>query len=214
MTIKEKKKVLFSLFLIIVVSVILSLWGSKIDIGLIVSQVQKAGIWAPIVYVIALTIPAVIAPLSGAPIYIAGYVMFGAKVQLYAYLVSIFSSVSNFFIARKWGRRWVEKMVGRDDMEKIDSFTKDYGLFSLIFLRIFQGYLHDFISYAYGLTNMKFLPYMIVNILAPIPWLLLWQFYIFPRVKNLADFTVIFWVSFVPFLIISWFYWRYKNGKK
>ena len=185
-TAKEKKKVVSYIFLIIVVSVVLSVWGSRIDTSGIVSFVQRMGIWAPIVYVVLLAIPSIIAPLSGSPI----------------------------FIARKWGRAWVEKLVGKDDMAKVDSFTKDYGLSSLIFLRIFQGYIHDFVSYTYGLTNIKFVLYIVVSILAPIPWLLLWYFYIFPRINSVTDFSLWFLITLIPFFIISWFYWKYKSRKK
>lgn len=214
MTTKERKKVISYTVLIVVASVILSIWGSKIDTEPIVSVVQKAGIFAPILFVILLAIPSIIAPLSGAPIFISGYILFESKVQFYAYLAMLISSAINFLIARRWGRTWVEKLVGKDDMNKVDSFTKDYGLLSLIFLRIFQGHISDFVSYAYGLTNMKLIPYMIVSILTPIPWLLLWYYYIFPRIDSVADFSIWFLITLIPVLVISWFYWNYISRKK
>lgn len=214
MSIKEKRKIGSYLILIIIISVILSVWGSRIDTTSIVSFVWRMGFWAPLVYIFLLTIPSVIAPMSGSPIFIAGYALFGPKVQFYAYLSFLVSSVVNFYIARKWGRNWVKKQIGEDDLKKVDSFTKDYGVLSLVFLRVFQGHISDFVSYAYGLTNMKFTPYMIVSILAPIPWLLLWKYFIFPHVNNVGDFSFWFLITLIPVLIISWFYWRYKNKKK
>ena len=123
------------------------------------------------------------------------------------------SATVNFWIAKKLGRNLVAKLFGKKDMNKIDQFTEDFGVKSLIFLRIYQGHLVDFISYAYGLTSMKFTSYIVITVLAPIPWLLLWQFYIFPRVNNISDFTTWFLVTLMPFLLISWFFFRYKRKK-
>ena len=214
MTAKEKRKVFSYVVLIIAVSVSLSIWGPRIDTSGIISFVQRMGIWAPLVYIILLAIPSIIAPLISSPIFISGYILFDTKVLFYAYLSMLLATVINFWIARKWGRALVKKLVGKDDLAKVDSFTKDYGLLSLIFLRVFQGHISDFVSYAYGLTNMKFLPYIIVSILAPIPYLLLWQYYIFPRIDNVADFSFWFLITLIPFLIISWFYWKYKKREK
>lgn len=214
MTTKEKRKVFWYLVLIILSSAVLSVWGSSIDTTPIVLAIEKAGIFAPIIYILVLAIPSILAPISGSPIYFAGYIMFGNKVQVLAYFSMLLSSIINFYIARKWGRAWVTRIVGKDDMKKVDSFMKDNGLSSLIFLRIFMGIFHDFVSYAYGLTNIKLFPYMIVNILAPIPWLMIFYYLIFPRISSVSDFFIVYLVSLIPFLIISWFYWKYKNKKK
>src|SRR3989344_4504821 len=213
MTTKEKKRVVSYILLIVVVSVTLSVWGSRIDTSGIVLFVQRMGIWAPLIYIIIGAIPSIVAPLSSSPIFISGYILFDNRVQFYAYLSMLLASVINFWIARKWGRLWVRKLVGKDDLAKVDAFANDYGLLSLIFLRVFQGHISDFVSYAYGLTRMKFVPYLIICILAPIPWLLLWQYYIFPRVDNVADFSFWFLITLIPVLIISWFYWKYKNKR-
>ena len=79
MTAKERKKVVSYILLIVVVSVALSVWGSRIDTHGIVSFVQKMGAWAPLIFIVILTIPSVIAPLSGSPIFIAGYVLFAGQ---------------------------------------------------------------------------------------------------------------------------------------
>ena len=214
MTSKEKKKVVGFVTFIIVISVAVSVLGSRLDTDPIVAAVQKAGIWAPLVFIFFLTAPSVIAPLNGTPILIAGYLVFESKVQIYAYLAFLISSSINFYISRKWGRAWVTRLVGRDDMEKVDSFTKDYGILSLIFLRLLTGPFSDYISYAYGFTNIKYSSYMVINILVLIPWLLLWNFYIFPRVENIADFSVWILITLIPVLIISGLYWKFKIKKK
>lgn len=201
------------LFIFIFVSLIIFLLGSKVSSDEISEVVQKAGVFGPLLYILIFASTHVIAPLSGTPVFFAGFGLFGDKIQIYTYLATMLSAIVNFWISRIWGRDLVKKLAGKD-LEKIDEFTKDYGIKSLIFLRVFQGHLVDFISYAYGLTNIKFTPYIIVSALAPIPWLLFWQFYIFPRVEDIGDFSVWFLITLVPFIIISWFFFRYKRNKE
>ncbi|HJY98640.1 MAG TPA: VTT domain-containing protein [Patescibacteria group bacterium] len=214
MTTKERKKVITYLLLIVLVTAAFAIWGSKIDANIVASFIQKMGFWGKFVFVILLIVTQVAAPVSGMPLLFAGYLMFASNVLLYSYLASMVSSIINFSIARKWGRAWIIKMIGNDDMKKVDTFTQHYGVGSLIFLRIFQGHLNDFISYAYGLTNMKMTPYMVVTIFAPIPWLSLWYLYIFPRVGNVGDFSIWFLIMLIPLFVISWFYSRYIKRKK
>lgn len=214
MTKEEKRKILKYIIAIVLFSVFLTVWGSRLDTKPILVLVKKAGIFAPLVYVALLSIPSIIAPLSGSPILIAGYILFEEKIIFFSYLATLIPAIINFYIAKKWGRPLVTKIIGKDDMEKVDKFVQGYGLGSLVFLRVFVGYLHDFISYAYGLTKMKFLPFIIVSAIAPIPWLFIWYFYIFPRVNNVTDFSIWFLVTLIPFPIISWFYWKFINRQK
>lgn len=210
----KKKQLILCLTLVVLASLIIYLLGKRITSEDVFNLVKKAGLWAPLLYIFLFALTHIIAPLSATPIYFAGYALFTNKVQIYTYLATCLSAAVNFWIAKKWGRSFVAKLVGKKDMSKIDHFIRDHGLKTLIFLRLTQGHLVDFISYAYGLTNMNFTPYFLVTALAPIPWLLLWQFYIFPRVDNIGDFTAWFVITLFPFLLISWFFFRYKANKK
>ena len=193
-------------------SIAIFLLGSQINAEQIAEIVKKAGVFGPLLYILIFASTQIIAPLSGTPVLFAGFGLFGDQVQIYTYLATLFGASVNFWISRLWGRKLVKKLAGKD-LEKIDEFTKEYGVKSLIFLRIFQGNLVDFISYAYGLTNMQFIPYLIITAIAPIPWLILWQYYIFPRVESYGDFTIWYIVTLAPFVIISWFYYKYQKKK-
>jgi len=209
----RKKKLISYITILVIVSLVIYWSGSRVKSKDIINLVEQAGIWAPLVYIILFALTHIIAPLSGTPVYFAGYVLFKNRIQIYTYLATMLSATVNFWIARKLGRDLVAKLLGKKDMNKIDQFTEDFGVKSLIFLRLFQGHLVDFISYAYGLTSIKFTSYIVITVLAPIPWLLLWQFYIFPRVNNIGDFTTWFLVTLMPFLLISWLFFRYKKRK-
>lgn len=176
---------------------------------------EKFGFSAPLMYILVMASTQIAAPISGTVIYFAGFVLFGSRAQLYNYLATIFTAATNFWIARKWGRGLVKKLVGQKSLSKVDQFSQNYGFKTLIFLRVFQGNLHDFISYAYGLTKMKFKSYMVVSLLAPIPWLIVWQVFIFPRIENLAQFTAWYGLTLIPLLLVSVFFLaKIKNASK
>lgn len=214
MTKKEIKKVGSYLVVIIILSVALSILGDKIDSNKIINFVARFGIFGPLVFIILLSINQIIAPLSGTPIYIAGYLAFGNIVVLYNYFSYLLAAVVNFFISRKWGRKWVIKLVGNDDMAKVDSFVKDQGIIMLIFLRALQSHISDFVSYAYGLTKMKFRTYIVISAVAPIPWLLFWKYIVLPNVDDVSDFTVWFFITMVPLFVISALYVKYNKRRK
>jgi len=152
--------------------------------------INQTGIFAPIVFILILLITLIIAPFSGTPIMYAGYFAFGQKVVVLATIATWVSFIINFWIARKWGRKIVEKLIGRENIAKVDKLTKNYGIVTLIFLRIFQASVGDFVSFAAGLTNMKFTSYFLTSIFASIPGTLLW-YYLSLKVKTPTSFTLL-----------------------
>lgn len=167
-----------SIVLIIALSVALFFIGRQIPKEAIEELVRGSGPLAPIVYIILHQISFVFAPISGFPFLVAGFYLFGKNVIIYNYFVIIIGSAINFLIAKKWGRPIVRRFVGEKSLAKIDSYSRTYGKTTLIALRIIQGGIGDFVSYAYGLTTMRFRTYMIITILASIPGNALWYFII------------------------------------
>ncbi len=214
MTKKEIKKLSSYLILIVILSIILSMWGGKIDSNKIINFVARFGIFGPLAFIIILSINQIIAPLSGTPVYIAGYLAFGNIVVFYNYLSYLLAATVNFYISRKWGRGWVIKLIGNDDMAKVDSFAKNQGIVMLIFLRALQGHISDFVSYAYGLTKMKFKIYILISVVAPIPWLLFWKNIVLPNVDDVSGFTTWFFITMIPLFAISALYIKYNKKRK
>lgn len=199
---RKKHKLLLFIGIILAASLLLFFFGNRLNQATITRLVDRTGIWAPVVYFFLLSLTYIISPISGTPIFLAGYPLFGKTMVLLVYLATVLSSVVNFWIARVWGRDLVVKLVGGQNMSRVDRFTQNYGIKTLIFLRIFQGYLFDFVSYAYGLTKIRFLPYFIVCALGPIPWLALWYFFFLDRVESFTDFTLWFIISLAPFYVV------------
>jgi len=198
---KFKSKKLFILLLLIFIFGAVYFLGSKIDYNLIRDYIERAGVRGPVVYILLTLISFVFAPLSGTPLFFAGWVLFGKYFQIYNFIAAYVGMLINFSIARRWGRERVVKFVGVKNMAQVDKFTENYGEKTLFLLRLSQGYFQDFLSYAFGLTKIKFSSYAFISFLAPVPWLLFWQFYVIKKISNLSDLTVWFvWLTIPIFL--------------
>ncbi len=139
--------------------------------------ITQSGVLGPVVFVFFYWLTGLIAPISGTPFLFAGYFIFGSQVIFLVIIGSIIGFISNFWIARRFGRKIVRKFVSQESMQKVDKLAQNYGLVTLFLLRFFQGGIGDFISYAAGLTPLKFWPYLTVSILACIPGAILWYFF-------------------------------------
>lgn len=138
--------------------------------------ISNFGIFGPIVFILIVIIGHVIAPLSGSPILFAGFYAFGRNVAFYYAIGALSSSIFNYWIAKRWGRVLVEKFIGKENIHKVDKLTQNYGLLMLFFLRVFQVGIYEYVSYAAGLTAIKFTPYLITSTLGSIPGFIILYF--------------------------------------
>jgi uncharacterized membrane protein YdjX (TVP38/TMEM64 family) len=142
--------------------------------ALVRAAISSAGAAAPALLVALLLLTNVVAPLSSSPLVFAGFYAFGRDVVVYVFVASWLAMVTNFWIARRVGRGAVERMAGQERMGKIDRACARYGLVALIALRVFESEVQKFVSYAYGLSTMRFSTYVVVSTLGMLPGTLVW----------------------------------------
>lgn len=178
--------------------------------------IQKAGPWGPVVYVLAMLSTFIFAPLSGSPVLFAGFFAFRSMVVWYTLFAAIVASVTNFWIARLWGRNIVVKLAGRENLAKIDKVAQDYGFVMLVLLRFFQGGIHEFVSYAAGLTSVKFSSYFVVSTLSMIPSSIFW-YHLSSQVDSVVAFSVLNFtltVLFAGAFVVAVFIVRWLKRRK
>ncbi len=168
------RKIVTSLTITVVLFALIYAIGSSIPENTIREIVRNAGPFGIIVLIFLIWLTNIFAPLGAAPFMYAGFYLYGSNVIIYSYIAAIIASVTNFWIARWWGRPLVTQLTGSDGLAQLDKLIKNYGLKTLFISRVFLGQLHDVISYMFGLTNIKFKPYIIVSTLGTIPGSLLW----------------------------------------
>lgn len=127
--------------------------------------VKDLGALGPIAIIGYVVLSHIFAPVSGTPGAIVSLAIFGVyKTILFIYLASIISAAINFYIARKFGRHYVVKFVGKKTMQEVDEFVAVSGGKVLILARLFGFPVFDVLSYAYGLTTMPFKKYYAITL--------------------------------------------------
>tara|TARA_Y100001968_G_scaffold309599_1_gene329579 strand:+ start:170 stop:826 length:657 start_codon:yes stop_codon:yes gene_type:complete len=132
--------------------------------------VNEMGIWAPLGILILRGI-SVILPALPSSVYslLAGSLLGFKKGYLTIFLSDLIFCQLAFFIARKYGRGPVRKLVGAKAMKRIESFNQNQleGNFFLMTGLLMTG-LFDFLSYALGIGGTRwrlFTPALIISLL-------------------------------------------------
>ncbi len=124
---------------------------------------------ASIFIIVYMSISHVLAPLFAAPISYASLSIFGIwQTSLYTYLAGLISGAIGFWISRKYGRKIVMDLIGKEAMKQVDYFIHHSGTGILIVSRIIGFSLFEVITYAFGLTSMSFRKYYLITALASI----------------------------------------------
>ena len=132
--------------------------------------VEDMGFWAPLGLFLLRGISIILPALPSSVYSLLAGSLLGFKVGYLTIILSdlIFCSTA-FFIARRWGRSPVSRLVGAGAMKKIDGFSKNQleGNFFLMTGLLMTG-IFDFLSYAIGIsrTNWKlFAPALVISVL-------------------------------------------------
>lgn len=132
--------------------------------------IVTAGLFGPLLLVLFFVLSHILAPVIGSPGVLLGFALFGiVQTFVLLYIAGLLSAVINFWIARRFGREWVVRLLGKESAH-LDRFVALTGRKMLILCRIFGYPFFEIISYAAGLTNMNFKTYYTITVLfAAIP---------------------------------------------
>ena len=132
--------------------------------------IEQLGPWGPIAYIAFFAGSMLFAPVPTAPAPIIAATVFGGALGfLYTLIGTATGSAICFWLARKLGRPALRRLMSQAAVDKVDELGERLGLRLLIVLRLFPIAGVDYVSYAAGLTQMRFGIYIIVSILASAP---------------------------------------------
>lgn len=126
--------------------------------------IENAGLWAPLILIIAKAATIVIAPLSGSPLYPVGGALFGFwKGTLILLIGDVLGGVVAFFISRIFGRHIVEKLLGKSEEQFLSRALKMMGTVKgFLVARICFMPLPEVVAYGAGLTRIHFVPFILI----------------------------------------------------
>ncbi len=134
--------------------------------------IEGFGVWGPLVYILIYSIaPSLMLP--GLAITVAGGVLFGPLWgSVYVIIGATIGAIVAFLIARYMGREWVKGFIAKGAggrLGELDERVEKQGWKIVAFTRLIPLFPYNFLNYAYGLTNVKFLHYAIATFIFMIP---------------------------------------------
>lgn len=131
-------------------------------------MIATAGALAPLLYIALRAATYVVAPVSSGPVQFSSGLLFGVLPgTLYSLIGEVIGGSIAFWIARRLGRPAVQRFAGEDGLRHIDRFYERAGEWrTLVAARLVLFSFYDFISYAVGLTPLKFRTYLLISSIA------------------------------------------------
>ena len=139
--------------------------------------VARYGAWAAAVSFFLMVFQSVAAPLPAFVITLANANLFGWwRGALLSWSSAMAGAALCFYIARILGRGAAEKLTSRAGLKSIDAFFERYGAHSILIARLLPFVSFDLVSYAAGLTSMKFWPFFVATGIGQTPATLVYSY--------------------------------------
>lgn len=136
--------------------IMLELLTGDIDVEAVREWIRDLGAWGPILLITVLAVAMVIAPIPNPPFMIAAGIAWGTFLGVvYAVIGQLIGSAIIFFISRRFGRRFIPRLIGKSGAERVDQLAKEMGP-QVVFWWRMMPVSFDFAAYAAGLTGMSF----------------------------------------------------------
>ncbi|HEY9300797.1 MAG TPA: TVP38/TMEM64 family protein [Phormidium sp.] len=132
---------------------------------------QKAGIWAPIIYIVIYAL-ATILIIPSTALNLTGGAIFGPWLgTLWTSIGAIVAAIVAFIFARTSGREFVaHRLAGK--WQAMDAEMQQGGLFYMFAIRLLPIIPYGLVNFAAGLTSIPFRDYLLGTILGTVPGIL------------------------------------------
>ena len=152
----------------------LSIWiGSVVTPQQLQDAISRCGSWAAIAYIGLFTLlPAFFFPV--AVLALAGGLLFGLWWgSVYTFIGAILNCSLMFLLARHVGRERVEQLIQKKLspvwQNRLQNLNSTGGFALLVILRLIPAVPYNLINYAFGLTSISFVKYIIGSAIGIIP---------------------------------------------
>lgn len=143
---------------------------SMLNLESLKKYILSFGIWAPIISFTLMILQSVAAPLPAFLITFANAALFGwIKGAILSWASAMAGATLCFYIARFLGRDTVEKLTSKFAIDSIDKFFDKYGKHTVLIARLLPFISFDLVSYAAGLTSMRFSSFFIATGVGQLP---------------------------------------------
>ena len=176
---KKYRYLILILSIAVMLGLTFALWNPLInfieDPESLSAWIDGAGIWGPIVFMLLNTAQVLLAIIPGGPFEVAAGALFGPWAGTIMCDVAMTAGgMMTFFFVRKFGMKFIELFVDREEIESVKFLHTNEKYTSLLFLFfLFPGTPKDLMCYVVGLTDIKWTTWMFINFVGRFPAILL-----------------------------------------
>ena len=147
------------------------------DAAVLGDYLRSLGPWAPIVSVGLMVTQALLAPIPNVLVVFANGLAFGVGGGLaVSVLGQTVAAAVCFWVARAVGRRSAEALVGRFGLGAADRWFARWGTAGVLAARLLPGGPSDAVSFAAGLSGMRFGAFLAATAVGGVPQTLLYAY--------------------------------------
>jgi len=143
---------------------------SRGDVAALRDYILSFGAWGPLVSVLLMVLQALAAPLPAFLLAFANGLAFGV---FWGGMLSIagatLAAAVCFWLARALGRGPVEALIGGAGLESADRWFLRWGAYAILTARLVPILSFDVISFAAGLTRIRFWAFMVATVVGMTP---------------------------------------------
>jgi len=175
--------------------------------------VVDAGIWGPIVYILAMIVAIVISPIPSSPLAIFAGTVFGLGFgMLWTMIGAVSGAVIAFYIARIFGRPLVVKFVSEKELNAVESqFPEHHIAWGIFFLRLLPLPFFDAVSYAAGLTKVSFKNFLAATAFGLMPLVFVFTYFGDIFEDNLVAVAALVIVTTLIFFIFAKIFYKRRR---
>jgi len=206
--IKHKYLSLFILALIIIITVDFFQQGISYsfitnDVTQLQSLIMEYGSYASIIYVLLIFVEVIAAPIPSIILYSVGGVLFGGFwATVLTFIGNILGSTFAYYVSKRYFKEYILHKLEKGRRVKIESFIEKYGSRGIFFLRINPITSSDLVSYIAGLTNMKYIPFIVSTSLGLLPLIIIQSYIGSEFIQSHPLVALIFVIGTVAYIII------------
>lgn len=171
----------------------------SLNLESVIELIRSYGAYAAVISFFLMILQSILSPIPALLITLSNAAVFGWwKGALLSFWSSMAGAALCFYIARTLGRDVVEKITTKTGLAKVDEFFERYGKNSILICRLLPFVSFDIVSYAAGLTPIKFWDFFIATGLGQLPATIVYSY-----LGNLAGSTKTIFISIVCVVALS-----------
>jgi len=150
---------------------------ARLDLEPVKDYIRSFGVWGPVVSFLLMILQSVAAPLPAFLLTFANAALWGwGWGSLLSWTSAMAGAALCFGIARWYGRDAVARFTSKTALASVDRFFEKHGTNSVLIARLLPFISFDIVSYAAGLTPMRWLAFLVATGLGQLPATLIYSY--------------------------------------